>query len=217
MEEYENQIPLKVLEQYFPGLTLLQKQQFSSAGELYKTWNQKINLISRKDIDHLYERHILHSLAIAKFMTFNKGTFLLDAGTGGGFPGLPLAILFPEVNFHLVDSIGKKIKVVNAIAQELRLGNISTEQIRAEEIKRKFDFILSRAVAPLRTLYEWTKNSISNQSRNSKHNGWIFLKGGNLEAELSQMPMKPETISINHYFSEKYFEEKFIVYFSNKI
>ena len=199
-----------LLQKYFPELTTKQLQQFSSLGELYRVWNEKINVISRKDIDHLYERHVLHSLAIAKFISFKAGTRILDAGTGGGFPGIPLAIFFPDVKFHLIDSVGKKIKVVSSIAESLQLKNVIAEKIRAEDLDGDYDFILSRAVASIKTLYDWTKHLIS---PGSNDHGWIFLKGGDLQSEIQELRKPVQQVAISDYFDEEFFREKFIVYF----
>ena len=202
-----------LLQKYFPELTAEQIQQFSLLGKLYREWNEKINVISRKDIDHLYERHVLHSLAIAKFISFKAGTRILDAGTGGGFPGIPLAIFFPEVKFHLVDSIGKKIKVVNAIADSLHLKNITAEKIRVEDLTGMYDIILSRAVAPMKTTYDWTHHLIFGENKNESKNRWILLKGGDLKNEIDELGRTVQQIPISNFFEEEFFREKFIVYF----
>ncbi|HYV91878.1 MAG TPA: 16S rRNA (guanine(527)-N(7))-methyltransferase RsmG [Chitinophagales bacterium] len=204
---------MEILRKYFPLLSSLQLQQYSSLQKLYGSWNEKINVISRKDIDHLYERHVLHSLAIAKFISFSDGTTVLDAGTGGGFPGIPLAIFFPKVKFHLVDSIGKKIKVVEAITQELELTNVSLEKIRAEELRSKYDFITGRAVAPLKTICDWTKHLIFSESKNQISNGWILLKGGDLKNEIQELNKPVFKIPISDFFEEDFFKGKFIVNF----
>jgi len=204
---------LELLAKYFPELTSLQQQQFSSLQSIYKDWNEKINVISRKDIDHLYERHVLHSLAIAKCILFKKESKILDVGAGGGFPGIPLAIFFPDCDFHLVDSIGKKITVVNAVVAALKLKNVSAEKMRAEDLKGGYDFIVSRAVAPLKTIYDWTKHLLSPASKNAISNGWICLKGGDLKIEIMDSGRKAELIPISNYFTEEFFNEKFIVYF----
>jgi 16S rRNA (guanine527-N7)-methyltransferase len=201
-----------IIANYFPDLLSAQLEQFRQLGPLYSEWNEKINVISRKDIDELYERHVLHSLAIAKFTTFKPGTQLLDVGTGGGFPGIPLAIMFPEVHFHLVDSIGKKIKVVEEIARTIGLTNVTAEHNRMEKIKGPFDFIVSRAVAPTKQLYNWTHQSISKVSRNSLDNGWILLKGGDLKQELKEAKLPYQMTAISDYFSEAFFETKQVIY-----
>ncbi|MCY7410069.1 MAG: 16S rRNA (guanine(527)-N(7))-methyltransferase RsmG [Chitinophagales bacterium] len=204
----------KLISKYFPQLTASQLQQFSSLQNLYVEWNEKINVISRKDIDHLYERHVLHSLAIAKFISFNSDSKVLDLGTGGGYPGIPLAILFPEVRFHLVDSIGKKIKVVKAIAEILQLKNVVAEQKRGEELRGKYDFIVSRAVAPMKIIYEWTNHLIEDDAINTKPNGWILLKGGDLKNEIVELGKEVKVISVSDFFEEEFFKEKMVVYFS---
>lgn len=200
---------------YFPNLTDLQKQQFSALPALYEEWNAMINVISRKDIDQLMLHHVLHSLAIAKMTSFKPGTTILDLGTGGGFPGIPLAIMFPQVEFLLVDGTGKKIKVVQEVTQALELKNVEAIQKRAEEIKgRTFDFVVSRAVAELPTLWLWSKPLIHTQHKNGLPNGLLALKGGNLKAELKAMPKRyeAETTKIIKYFLDPFFEEKYIVY-----
>ncbi len=199
---------------YFPNLTELQRSQFEQLMPLYKEWNEKINVISRKDIDELYNHHVLHSLALAKVMEFQPGTKILDLGTGGGFPGIPLAIMFPEVQFHLVDCIGKKIKVVQAVVDALGLKNVQASHARAEEIKGKYDFVVSRAVAELAKLLAWTQKHISTKHINPLPNGWLILKGGNIKAEIKALPRKEytEQTSIQKIFKEDFFGEKFILY-----
>ena len=202
-----------IILKYFPSLSLAQQEQFAQLKELYQHWNSQINVISRKDIDFLYERHVLHSLGIAKIIQFQKGTEILDVGTGGGFPGIPLAILFPEVKFHLIDSIGKKIKVVHAVADALQLTNVTTEQIRAEDVNKKFDFILSRAVTDFPTFYSWVKNKIKKENRNDLQNGILYLKGGELEKELATFNKRHlSIINLKNYFEEEFFETKKIIY-----
>ncbi len=203
---------IQLIEKYFSDLSPLQKVQFAQLQPVYTFWNEQINVVSRKDIDLLYERHILHSLAIAKFIQFEPSTRILDVGTGGGFPGIPLAILFPECTFHLVDSIAKKIKVVNEVAAALKLTNISAEQIRVEEIKESFDFIISRAVKAFPEFYGWVRNRIGKQSKNHLRNGIICLKGGDLSDELKGFA-KVHIVELSHYFEEPFFETKKIVYF----
>ena len=201
-----------LISKYFLNLTPSQIKQFDKLGGLYADWNEKINVISRKDIDELYERHVLHSLAIAKFLTFKKGTRVLDVGTGGGFPGVPLAIMFPETNFHLVDSIGKKIKVVEEVASAIGLQNLSAEHNRMEKVKGPFDFVVSRAVAPTRQLYQWTHRLIEPGFKNDLANGWILLKGGDLKQELKEAKLQYKMAPISNYFEEPFFETKQIVY-----
>jgi len=201
-----------IIFKYFPELTEVHKEQFARLGSLYSEWNEKINVISRKDIDELYERHVLHSLAIAKFYSFQNGTKILDIGTGGGFPGIPLAILFRDVNFHLVDSIGKKIKVVQAVAEELGLKNLTAEHNRAEKVKGKFDFIISRAVARTKQLFIWTHQKINAESNRSLSNGYILLKGGDLTDELAEFKRPYQEINLSEYFEESFYETKKIIY-----
>lgn len=204
---------MKQLLKYFPQLTDAQLAQFEQLDTLYRDWNQKINVVSRKDIDHLYERHVLHSLAIAKFITLKAGTRIVDVGTGGGFPGIPLALLFPEVQFLLIDATGKKIKVVQSIVESIKLNNVKTLHARAEDVQGRFDFVVSRAVAPLHTLYSWTRHLVSVESKNEMPNGWLVLKGGNLEMELSLLKKKAKLTAVNDFFDESFFAAKFIVYF----
>ena len=176
-------------------------------------WNEKINVISRKDIDSLYLNHVLHSLSIAAAFDFKTGTEIIDIGTGGGFPGIPLAIYFPEVKFHLVDSIGKKLKVVEAVVSNINLKNVTIQQTRAEEIKNhKFDFAVSRAVAPLKDLWKWSKLIISKKNNNTFNNGLICLKGGDFAQEISDSSLRPNQQSIHEIFKEVYFEEKYLLY-----
>ncbi len=197
---------------YFTEFTLSQKQQFEQLLPLYKDWNEKINVVSRKDIDQLYLHHVLHSLSIAAIVEFKKGTSIIDIGCGGGFPGIPLAIFFPEVKFHLVDSIGKKLKVVNEIAATIGLQNLTTQHTRAEEIKnRKFDFAISRAVAPLNELWTWAKPLIKPAGINEMANGLICLKGGDLHQEISESKTRPKLMSIYDIFPEEYFKEKYVL------
>lgn len=197
---------------YFPNLSPIQIKQFELLGELYPIWNEQINVISRKDIEELYTRHILHSLAIAKVITFKPGTSILDVGTGGGFPGIPLAILFPECNFYLVDSIAKKIKVVNAIAEELGLDNVEAKQQRAEKVKYQFDFIVSRAVTYLPRFNNWIKGKFSKKNFNDRPNGLLYLKGGDLSIELKEAGKPYELHNIPEFFEEDFFETKKVVY-----
>ena len=197
---------------YFPDLTEEQRSQFERLEELYLFWNAQINVISRKDTEDFYERHVLHSLGIAKIMEFTSGSSVLDIGTGGGFPGIPLAILFPEVQFHLVDSIGKKIKVVKEVAHALGLKNVRATHARAEEIKEQFDFIVSRAVTAMPAFLPWTKGKFLKEQKNSLPNGILYLKGGDLKEEMA--PVKyPYTIhSLQTIFSGEFFETKAVVY-----
>jgi len=197
---------------YFPEISALQKDQFEALKDLYELWNAAINVISRKDIDNLYERHILHSLGIARVISFASGSQILDVGTGGGFPGIPLAILFPEVDFHLVDSIGKKIKVVKAVAEALDLKNVSAEHRRAEELNGRYDFIVSRAVASLPEFTGWVKKNISRKSINPLHNGILYLKGGDVSPELKESGGKYQIYKLSRYFEEPYFETKSVVH-----
>ena len=201
-----------LISRYFPDLTEKQLNQFELLKKLYQEWNAQINVISRKDEDNFYIHHVLHSLAISKIINFQSGTQILDIGTGGGFPGIPLAILFPETQFVLVDSIGKKIKVVNGVAESLGLTNVSGIHERVEKIPGQFDFILSRAVAPLADLLFWTKDKLNSQSNNELANGWICLKGGDLTDELSKIKKHIRTYSISDWFNEDFFETKKIIY-----
>lgn len=196
---------------YFPDLTTRQKEQFASLEDLYRDWNSKINVISRKDIDELYVRHVLHSLAIAKVIDFVPGTRILDVGTGGGFPGIPLGILFPEVEFHLVDSIGKKIRVVDEISNALGLKNIKAEAVRAEKLKSKYDFVVSRAVTKMPKFVGWVRGKIKKEDINTLKNGIFYLKGGDLREELSEFPEAVE-YPISDFFHEAFFDTKKVVY-----
>ncbi|HEY6083512.1 MAG TPA: 16S rRNA (guanine(527)-N(7))-methyltransferase RsmG [Chitinophagaceae bacterium] len=204
---------MEVILKYFDDFTSLQLQQFAALEELYADWNKKINVISRKDIEALYEKHILHSLSIAAVIDFQPGTEIIDIGTGGGFPGVPLAIFFPEVQFHLVDSIGKKIKVVQAVADALQLKNISAEQARVETIQsRKFDFAISRAVASLKELCKWSKPLIKKGAGQDLSNGLISLKGGNLHQEIADSGCRPRMIELYKIFPQEYFQEKYLLH-----
>ena len=202
----------EIIFRYFPDLTEIQKQQFAKLFDLYSDWNNKINVISRKDIENLYINHVLHSLGIAKVMSFKPGASVLDVGTGGGFPGIPLAILFPETNFHLVDSIGKKITVVNAVAEGLGLRNVKGEQIRGEQIKNKYDFIVSRAVTRLKEFYGWIHQKTKEKSTHELDNGILYLKGGDLDEELNELKKPYSLYSLSDYFKEDFFETKKVVY-----
>lgn len=194
------------------SLTALQLQQFSQLGELYRDWNSKINVISRKDIDNLYPHHILHSLAIAKVLNFQPGTTLLDVGTGGGFPGIPLAILFPECQFTLIDSIGKKVRVASEVAQAIGLSNVRCIQERAEEEKGQFDFVISRAVMPLPDLVKLVRKNVSKKHQNAMPNGLMVLKGGKLNAELQPFQKYVESTPITDFFHDEWYKEKFVIY-----
>ena len=202
----------EIILKYFPNLTDQQKSQFQQLETLYKDWNEKINVISRKDIDEFYERHVLHSLGIAKIMEFADGTKVLDIGTGGGFPGIPLAILFPNVEFTLVDSIGKKITVVNAVAESLGLKNVKAYHERAEKIKDKFHFVVSRAVTQMPVFLRWLKGKFEKEQFNPKHNGVLYLKGGDLGEELAGI--KCEIYNLKDQFGEEFFDTKKVVYLS---
>jgi 16S rRNA (guanine527-N7)-methyltransferase len=201
-----------IIQHYFKNQTELQKEQFEKLHSLYEEWNAQINVISRKDIDELYIRHVLHSLAIYKFCPFQPGSKVLDIGTGGGFPGIPLAIMHPQVHFVLVDSIGKKIKVVNEVAAGLGLKNIETHHERAEKIKDKFDFVVSRAVAELKELLQWSNGKISSNQINGIPNGLICLKGGDLKEELKAVSQKAQVFTLTDFFKEEFFETKKLVY-----
>lgn len=197
---------------YFPNLDPTQISRFEKLYELYSFWNSQINVISRKDIDELYERHILHSLAIAKFCSFKPNESVLDVGTGGGFPGIPLAILFPETNFHLVDSIGKKIKVVTEISSALGLTNVKASHLRAEQVTDKYNFIVSRAVTRLIDFYPWIRGKFAKENINAIQNGILYLKGGDLTEEISESRLKAELFPISNYFEEEFFDTKYVVY-----
>lgn len=203
---------MEILLKYFPDLKPNQIDQFGRLQALYADWNEKINVISRKDVDHLYERHVLHSLAIYKFLPFQPGSKILDIGTGGGFPAIPLAIIQPDVQFVAVDSIGKKIKVVQEVASALGLKNIVAKHIRAEEEKEKFDFVVSRAVAELRLLLAWSNGKYLKNNQNALPNGLICLKGGDLALELKAVNREKEIYDLSDYYSEEFFETKKLVY-----
>ena len=203
---------LQLLRRYFPDLTPRQEEQFAALDALYHDWNAKINVISRKDIDNLYEHHVLHSLGIATVIRFKPGTSIMDLGTGGGFPGIPLAILFPEVSFHLVDSIGKKVRVAGEVAAAIGLTNVTTAHERAEEEKRKFDFVVSRAVMPLADLVKIIRKNISAHQQNALPNGLICLKGGELEREPNPVKNRTFITELKEHFQEPYFETKKVVF-----
>ena len=203
---------LELILQYFPNITSEQKKQFAELEVLYKDWNEKINVISRKDTDSLYEKHILHSLGIAKVMAFADNTKVLDIGTGGGFPGIPLAILFPNVQFTLVDSIGKKITVVKGVAESLGLKNVTAHHMRAEQLKEKFHFVVSRAVTQMPVFLTWLRGKFEKEQFNPKHNGVLYLKGGDLAEELAGL--KAEKKKKKNYFDGEFFDTKKVVYLS---
>lgn len=215
---------MDIIKKYFSDFTDIQLKQFELLEPLYKEWNEKINVISRKDIDSLYEKHVLHSLAIAAAFDFAPGSEIVDLGTGGGFPGVPLAIFFPEVKFHLVDSIGKKLKVIEAVAEGAGIKNITTQHSRVEDIKnRKFDFVVSRAVAPLKDLWRWSKPLLKTQATKRKDQddathtfnpGLICLKGGDLNVEIQESGTRPRVMPLTQIFPEPFFEEKYLVYVS---
>ena len=202
----------EIIYRYFPNLTDIQLQQFAALGELYRDWNTKINVISRKDIDQLYEHHVLHSLAIAKIINFRPDTRILDFGTGGGFPGVPLSILFPDCQFKLIDGTGKKIRVAQEVCNAIGLKNCAPTHLRGEDEKDKYDFIVSRAVMPLPDLVKLMRKNISKTSQNALPNGVICLKGGNLQAELQPYHKIVEATEISQFFMEEWFKEKFVIY-----
>ena len=201
-----------LIKHYFPEISKSQEEKFIQLQDLYEFWNKQINVISRKDIQELYIRHVLHSLAIAKFIQFKPKTSILDIGTGGGFPGIPLALLFPKSTFHLVDSMAKKIKVVKAISAELELVNVTSEAARAEKITGEFNFVVSRAVAPARKIWQWTHQKIKISASAENTNGIIALKGGDLEIEMKALNKSHQEINIKDYFEEPFFETKKIIY-----
>lgn len=203
---------METILKYFPNLSDRQKEQFAALYDLYYDWNSKINVISRKDIGNLYQHHVLHSLAIAKYISFKPGTTIMDMGCGGGFPGIPLAIMFPEVQFHLVDSIGKKVRVAGEIAAAIGLANVRTSHSRAEEIKDKYSFVVSRAVMQLPDLVKICRKNISTEQSNALPNGIICLKGGDMTAETQAFRNCREIVDISSYFGEEYFKDKKVVY-----
>ncbi len=213
---------MDIILKYFSEFSANQLKQLQALAPLYYEWNEKINVISRKDIDYFYEHHVLHSLSIAAVFDFPAGAEIIDIGTGGGFPGVPLAIFFPDVQFHLVDSIAKKLKVIEAVKSELALTNITTQHIRVEEIKnRKFDFVVSRAVAPLKELWRWSVPLVKNEKIKIKNaegqvleRGLICLKGGDLSQEISESKLKPKMIELSNLFQEEFFKEKYLLYTS---
>ena len=205
---------IELILKYFPKLTEEQQHQFTQLRPLYEQWNSQINVISRKDIESLYEKHVLHSLGIAKAMQFKPGTSVLDVGTGGGFPGVPLAIMFPESDFYLVDSIGKKIKVVNEVSSALALKNLRAEHTRVEQVKQKFDFVVSRAVTEFPVFWHWVRDKFNRKNRNILPNGVLYLKGGDLKQELKPMDKNRIVIyDLKDYFKEEFFETKKVVYY----
>lgn len=210
----KTQEKLALITKYFGDFTPAQLEQLGALEALYTDWNSKINVISRKDMDSLYEKHVLHSLSIAAAFEWAPGTEVVDLGTGGGFPGIPLAIFFPEVRFHLVDSIGKKIKVVEAVSEALGLQNVTAQHSRVEDIKnRKFDFVVSRAVAPLQNLWQWSRPLLKKPSATQHRNpGLICLKGGDLAAEISESGCKPTVLEMYEIFPEEYFKEKYLLF-----
>ncbi|HAO15732.1 MAG TPA: 16S rRNA (guanine(527)-N(7))-methyltransferase RsmG [Tenacibaculum sp.] len=202
---------MKIIKKYFPNIVGEQEEKFSKLQELYEDWNLKINVVSRKDIDELYLRHVLHSLGIAKVASFQAGAKVMDVGTGGGFPGIPLAILFPETKFHLVDSIGKKIKVVDEVVEGLELKNVETTHGRVEEVKDTYDFIVSRAVAQMETFHRWVKGKVHKKQNHELKNGILYLKGGDLTEELAKFP-NATIYDLPIYFDEDFFETKKVVH-----
>jgi 16S rRNA (guanine527-N7)-methyltransferase len=208
----QTQLKMELIKKYFPDLTNDQLDKIRMLEELYIEWNSRINVISRKDMEHFYERHVLHSLGIAKVIQFTPGAQVMDVGTGGGFPGIPLAIMFPETNFLLVDSIGKKIKVVQEVAEAASIKNVEAIKARAEEVKGKFDFIVSRAVTTLPDFIKWVESKIKRESRNTMQNGILYLKGGDLETELAPLKNKYRVFNLSSYFEEDFFETKKVVH-----
>lgn len=197
---------------YFPDLSEKQINQFEQLQDLYEDWNSKINVISRKDMEQFYVRHVLHSLGIAKVISFQPGTKILDIGTGGGFPGIPLAILFPDTHFHLVDSIGKKITVVKDVARTLKLSNVEAQQARAEQLVRKYDFVISRAVTRMINFYPWVKGKIKREDINEFQNGILYLKGGEVDEEMEELDKSYVVYHLEDYFSDEFFETKKVIY-----
>ncbi len=208
----QTELKMELITKYFPNLTNDQIDKFIQLEGLYTEWNSKINVISRKDMEHFYEHHVLHSLGIAKVIQFQPGAYVLDVGTGGGFPGIPLAILFPETKFMLVDSIGKKIRVVREVAQSVGITNVIAIQTRAEEVKGKFDFVVSRAVTTLPNFIKWVESKIKKENRNILRNGILYLKGGDLEAELAPVLDKCQFYNLSDYFEDIFFETKKVVH-----
>jgi 16S rRNA (guanine527-N7)-methyltransferase len=202
----------EIISHYFPDLSAQQQHQYSQLYHLYESWNEKINVISRKDIENLYVNHVLHSLGIAKVIAFKKGSSVLDVGTGGGFPGIPLAIMFPDVRFHLVDSIGKKITVVKGVSESIGLKNVNAEQVRAEQLRGEYDFVVSRAVTRLKEFYGWVHRKIKKKSEHQLKNGILYLKGGELDEELAEVKRPYHLYNLADYFAEDFFLTKKIVH-----
>lgn len=202
----------ELITSYFPDLSARQQEQFSSLEQLYREWNEKINVISRKDMDEFWEHHVLHSLAIAKVIRFVPGTRVMDVGTGGGFPGIPLAIMFPETQFYLIDSIGKKIRVVEGVKEALGLSNVRTEQIRVENVREKYDFIVSRAVTAFPSFVAFTKGKIAHSSHHALANGILYLKGGDFQEEIEPYGERVHLYAISDFFQEEFFETKKIIH-----
>lgn len=205
-------MPHRIIQTYFPQLSAQQLEQFSKLDALYRDWNAKINVISRKDIDQLYLHHVLHSLAIARYYRFTPGTKILDFGTGGGFPGIPLAIMFPECSFKLIDGTGKKIRVAQEVSNAIGLKNCTPEHLRGEDEKGQYDFVVSRAVMPLSDLYKIVRKNISRQQHNALPNGILCLKGGALDAELQPFKKFMQTADIHQYFNDEWFKQKYVIY-----
>jgi len=205
-------MPHRIIQTYFPQLSAQQLEQFSKLDALYRDWNAKINVISRKDIDQLYLHHVLHSLAIARYYRFTPGTKILDFGTGGGFPGIPLAIMFPECSFKLIDGTGKKIRVAQEVSNAIGLKNCTPEHLRGEDEKGQYDFVVSRAVMPLSDLYKIVRKNISRQQHNALPNGILCLKGGALDAELQPFKKFVQTADIHQYFNDEWFKQKYVIY-----
>jgi 16S rRNA (guanine527-N7)-methyltransferase len=203
---------MDIILKYFPDLTTEQQDKFSKLKPIYEEWNEKINVISRKDMEHFYEKHVLHSLGIAKVIEFKPGTKILDIGTGGGFPGIPLAILFPDTHFHLVDSIGKKITVVKDVARQLKLTNVEAQQTRAEDLVRRYDFIVSRAVTRFANFLPWVKGKFKREDFNEFQNGMLLLKGGDVDEEMEERELSYVSYHLDDYFKEEFFETKKVVY-----
>jgi len=201
-----------LISHYFPGFSIQQANQLNQLKGLYADWNEKINVVSRKDIDNLYINHVLHSLGISKVVSFNSGANVLDVGTGGGFPGIPLAIMFPETQFHLVDSIGKKIKVVDAVSTAIGLKNVRAEHARAEDLKSRYDFVVSRAVTRIGEFYGWVHNKFKRENQHTLPNGILYLKGGDLNEEMAELGRPYQIFNLSEYFNEDFFGTKKVVY-----